>query len=1012
MNVGIRPLCGANGLVGMFRLERVCAGNFAIAPGSGIDIGFPRNPTQSDSDRRDCRPPMKAFLRVIFILGICFLGIVSRSLAVDNEQTPLLVGITWPVEGMVAVEKAASINRFEVDLAIAVARTQGRSVKFRLAPLDLLLRELNEGKIDILPGIARTPDRQKFLDFSVPHSRLQTQIFVRRGSDPINSPADLRGRKVIVVRESYSCEWALKQSFAGDVIQVADLTEGVRRLSSGEGDCLLAKQLNIFAAIQAAGVTNINVRGPPIPELIQDLCIAVRGGNRDLLAAMNEGLFQLKQTGELDQIYEHWLGLLDPANGPFTRYARYLVFALVIVVLLATAAWAAHVIQIRRTRARLAEIEVRVKERTEQLASAKARLEAVLTSTPAAILLMDPSDSEAAGRIVDCNETACRIHGYTKAELIGQSINLLRVETFSVEEFAAIAAELRIKGRRNGLCHHRCKDGTILSIEFYSTLIQIDGRERVLAVDLDVTDRVRTETALRRNEEFQRLVLRATNDGIFDWDVVSDKFVLSERGWQLLGCPRHEEAVSRAAWWDRLHPDDRKQSEELLDRDLREGVPFVHTARYLHQNGSVRWLLCRADTLRDAAGRPARMVGSYSDVTDQKRTDEELQLSRRLRAMGELVGGIAHEFNNLLTPILLQSSLLAENAPRPTESAGQIDSVLDAARRAQALTRQLLQFGRQQDDDPAPQSVAAVVDGTLSLVRSTIDRRIEISLEQEPSLPPVRLNATTFGQVVMNLVLNARDALMEKAAGTSAGWKPQLTVRLAVCEAPERGGRGVTQDMRVRSWLRLSVIDNGAGMPPEVRERIFEPFFTTKAVGQGTGLGLSMVWRVVEDLGGRVEVESVTQRGTEFHLYLPATVDPVITSEPAARLQTASPVGRRRLLLVEDDELVGSVLSKLLQHLGQEVTWVHNGDEAMRRLKENFAGYDAMFTDLNMPGMDGSALVIWAREAGFGGKIVVLSGNITAEAESRLRTVGEVLFLQKPFEFERVKTLMERLWSA
>ena len=619
--------------------------------------------------------PMKAFSSRMFLssVGLFMASISGR--AADNEplsQPPLVAGITWSVADMVPVEKVATINRFEADLSIAVARTQGRSVKFRLAPLNQLLGELAEGKIDFIPGLARTPDRQKQLDFSVPHSRLHTQIFVRRGDKRIHSPADLRDRKVIVVRESYSYQWAVSQGFGAYVIQVADLTEGVHRLAAGDGDCLLAKQLNMFAAMQAAGEKNIEVRGPPIAELLQDLCIAVRGGNRDLLAAMNEGLFQLKQTGELDAIYEHWLGLLDPTNSSFMRYGRAIGFAAAILVLLAGAAWAAHVIQIRRTQARLAEIEIRVRERTEELAAAKARFEAVVTNTPAAILLMDPHDKTHSGRIVDCNETACRMHGYSREELIGQSINLIRIETISSEEFAAIAAELRVrsKSKRNGICRHRCKDGSVLNIEFYSTLIQIDGRERVLAVDLDVTERIRSETALKRNEEFQRLVLRASNDGIFDWDIVANQFALSAHGWQLLGLTETEVPMNRKDWWSRLHPDDKKQADDQLEQHLREGVSFVHTARYLHTNGSVRWLHCRADTLRNAAGQPVRMIGSYSDVTDQKRIDEELQLSRRLRAVGELVGGIAHEFNNLLTPILLQASLLAETATQSPESAG------------------------------------------------------------------------------------------------------------------------------------------------------------------------------------------------------------------------------------------------------------------------------------------------------------------------------------------------------
>ncbi|MFT3782151.1 MAG: transporter substrate-binding domain-containing protein [Nibricoccus sp.] len=955
---------------------------------------------------------MKAFHRLSLWLLVSSL-LLTNVLSAESKPSgppPLLVGVSWARESVVPPEQVGTIDRFEVKLAIAVARTQGRTVKIRLAPLDMLLRELSDGKIDFIPGIARTPDRQKNFDFSVPHNRLHTQLFVRRGYKLINSVADLPGHKVIIVRGSYSHGWAVERGLGANVIEVADLDEGVRRLAAGEGDCLMAKQLNMFAAMKAAGVTNIEVRGPPIQELLQDLCIAVRGGNRDMLATVNEALFQLKQTGELDRLYERWLGLLDMEDRSFARYGRYLIFGVSGLLLLGAAAWAAHMVQLGRTRARLAEIEMRVKERTAELTAAKARFEAVVTNTPATMLLLDPHDQVVPGRIVDCNETACRMHGYSREELLGQSINLIRVETLSSQEFATIISKLRVKKRGSGMCHHRCKDGSLLNIEFYSTLLQIGGQEYVLAVDLDVTDRIRTETALRRNEEFQRLVLRASNDGIFDWDIGADRFVLSAHGWQLLGLAEPTEPGKRKIWRDRLHPDDRKQADDLLEQHLRTGAPFVQTARYLHTNGSIRWLLCRADTMRDVSGQPVRMVGSYSDVTEQKRNDEE----RRLRAMGELVGGIAHEFNNLLTPILLQASSLEETTAPSSEAATQVASVLDAARRAQALTRQLLQFGRSPDHDPAPQSLSTVVNGTLSLVRSTIDRRIEIQQEQEPALPLVRINAVTFGQVVMNLVLNARDALLEKAASAPPDWKPQLKVRVAACSAPDRSGRNITRDLTPCPWLRLSVIDNGAGMPPEIRERIFEPFFTTKAVGRGTGLGLAMVWRVVEDLGGWVEVESLPHRGTEFSLYLPVTAAAAADEVRSSVSEKPNvPVGKHRVLLAEDDEPVGSIVVRIFQRLGHEVVWFQTGDEALKSLRENPAGfYDALFTDLNMPGLGGEALVMSARAAGFTGKIAVVSGNIPSDVEQRLGRIEGVVFLQKPFELERIKSLLARLWSA
>ena len=270
---------------------------------------------------------MKPLFRYRFVCLVSVLALNEQARASTPEPTTqrdLIVGISWTVGSEVPQEKAATIDRFETDLAIAVARTQGRHLIFRLGPLDQLLHELGAGRIDFMPGLARTAERQKSLDFSVPHSRLNTNLFVRRGDASITSADNLVGKKIIVIRESYSHEWATQKGFAPQIILVADLKEGIQRLAAGEGDCLLAQQINIFAAMQAAGINNIEARGTPVADLIQDMCIAVRAGNRDLLAQLNEGLFQLKQTGELDRIFEKWLGLLEPSDVKRARLVRNL----------------------------------------------------------------------------------------------------------------------------------------------------------------------------------------------------------------------------------------------------------------------------------------------------------------------------------------------------------------------------------------------------------------------------------------------------------------------------------------------------------------------------------------------------------------------------------------------------------------------------------------------------------------------------------------------------------------
>ncbi len=934
-----------------------------------------------------------------------------RAAETPAAARPLIVGLSWATEGDLSAEEAARIPRFETELALAIARVQHTEVRFRLAPLDQLFRELEAGKVDFIPGIARTRERLMRFDFSVPHSRLTTNIFVRSGDSRAFEPNHLQGLRIIVVKDGYSHLWAIEQGYGAQLVPVPDILEGVRRLSNGDADCMLAKQLNIYTAMRTARVANIEVRGPPVPDLIQDLCVAVRLGNRDLLARINESLFTLKQTGELDRIYEQWLSLI-PAEGNWAAtHVRLIAAIFACLLALVAGIWILSRLQARQNWVRMAEVERRVTERTEELAATKARFELLLANTPAGIVLIDPHDPVTLGAIVECNEMTGLLHGYTRTELLGASFNILRQEPFTREQFAAIAAEVKDGNRRRGHARHRRKDGAICEIEFHTTGVTLGGRDLLLAVDLDITDRLRAEAALRRTEEFQRLVLQATSDGIFDWEIVDDRFTLSDRGWQMLGFSPGE-LNGRLEWWRRLHPDDLAGADTTLRRHLDGGAPFVHTARHLHKDGSVRWLYCRAHTLRDAAGRPTRMIGSYTDITDLKRIDEELQLSRRLRAVGELTGGIAHEFNNLLTPILLEASMLAEARDLPPDLAAQLGPVREAARRAQALTQRLLQFGRKGGSGVEAVSLAAVIESTLSLVRSTVDRRIDLQAECAADLPSLRLDGATMGQVVMNLVLNARDAVLDKLGDQPApDWRPQIVLRVERRVGPSRAP-GRPADGASRAWQRLSVHDNGPGIPAEIRERVFEPFFTTKSVGQGTGLGLSMVWSAVEEWHGWIDVISEPGDGTEFALWLPddavVPVAPAISAAPAAPRAPAN----RRLLLVDDDALVGATVARLLQHLGYTVEWKRSSEEALTALHDHGAHWDALITDLNMAGLSGEDLVERVRRSGYKGKIVVVSGHITAQAEARLRLAGVAALVQKPFEAQRLKSILAELWPA
>ncbi len=933
----------------------------------------------------------------------------------ETEPGTIVVGIAWTPSSYLPAHKAESLELYEAELARSVARTQGLQVAFKLAPLAELWGDLASGRIDVIPSLARTFERQSLYDVTVPHTRMQTGVFVRKGGPGVRSLRDLAGRRVLVVQGSYSQELVQKLDVKAELLLATSVNDAVKRLAEGEGDCLMTTQDKAFVTIKVLGVKNLVLAGPPLRELIKEHCMFVRDGNRELLAKLNDGLFILKQTGELDRIYEKWMGVLEPPAVSRARAIRYTAIGLGVLLLAGGLGWLAYRTQVMRARTQLAEIERRVAERTEELAASKARFQAVVENTPAGIVLVDLQNTHDGGKVVDCNELTCRMHGYTKEELLGSPYNRLRVKPLTQQQLQQLVADLRARGRRQELTRHRRKDASPLDVEFYATSIVLSGREHLLVIILDVTDRLRAEAALRRTEEFQRLVLQATDDGIFEWDIATDTFKMSERGGEMLGYPQSELPATRKEWVSRLHPDDAAAAEEAWQRHLAGGAPYVHSARFLHRDGRVRWLLCRAQTLRDDLGRPVRMVGSCTDITDLKRLDEELQLSRRLRAIGELVGGIAHEFNNLLTPILLQAGLLSELQEVPQEVVSQLRPISDAARRAQALTQRLLQFGRGPRAEMEHYAFGAIVESTLGLVRTTIDRRIEIRTRCDPGLRPLRLNATTMGQVVMNLLLNARDALLDKLAhGPATTWRPRIEITVDREWGPARIPGLPPNDAAPRPWQCLTVADNGAGIAADIKERIFEPFFTTKSVGQGTGLGLAMVWNSAVEAGGWVEVDSQPDAGTRFRLYFPEErTGPEMPFPPAEIQRRENKAPRqiaRKCLLVDDDEGVGQTISQFLRHLGHEVRWLRNGDEALGELSAATTPWDVFITDLNMAGLGGEALVEAARRAGYRGRIVVISGHVTASADVRLRAAGVESILLKPFEYHQLKTVFQQGW--
>lgn len=315
-----------------------------------------------------------------------------------------------------------------------------------------------------------------------------------------------------------------------------------------------------------------------------------------------------------------------------------------------------------------------------------------------------------------------------------------------------------------------------------------------------------------------------------------------------------------------LHPEVASHLETIIDHARRRHFQRREYALSAHS----LVLDVMAVPLSDVSGTEFRFCIFAADITERKRLDAEIAQSRKLLAVGELVGGIAHEFNNLLTPIMFTVSELQTRWKDDKELQDEVGLIAQASKRAADLTRRLLTFGRRGDAKLEPLHLAQAVDSACALLRPTMDRRICWEIATPPALRPILFNSTDIHQMLLNLMLNARDTLMDKLAGPhESGWQPKITVSLNAFPSEANTLSREIPTRTLLGWQRITVQDNGKGIPAQLVDRIFDPFFTTKEVGKGTGLGLATVWHLVSTSGGRIDVETTPGEGSAFHLWLP-----------------------------------------------------------------------------------------------------------------------------------------------
>lgn len=519
----------------------------------------------------------------------------------------------------------------------------------------------------------------------------------------------------------------------------------------------------------------------------------------------------------------------------------------------------------------------------------------------------------------------------------------------------------------------------------------------------DITDRQRAVDALRESEERFRLLSRATNDAIWDWDLVTGLIWWNEGYSTQFGYPVPSAPLdATASWKDRILPEDREPVLARIEHVIASGEnSWADEYRFLRIDGTYAWVFDRGNVIRNGDGRAVRMVGGMTDVTERRRAQATQLRAQRMESIGTLAGGIAHDLNNLLSPMMMSIELL-RGVCNDEASAELLQTVQTSAARGAALVQQVLSFARGVEGQHVPVSPLLLVRELQHIIRDSFPKSIRVSATHGDDAWSVAGDPTQLHQVLLNLCVNARDAM-------PGGGELRITVENVEVDETLAALHG---DAQPGDYVVIRVADTGTGIAPEVRERMFEPFFSTKDVGKGTGLGLSTTLAIIRSHGGFISVYSEVGTGTTFRVHLPASRTQRVVAAPSGAAPVITGGTGELILVVDDEEAIRRVAQRTLERFGYTVITAANGVEALEVYEQRGREIAVVFTDMAMPEMDGPELIAELRAINPSVRIIGSSGLTSSEGLDREVGSPVMHFVSKPYTADAMLKVMRQVLDA
>jgi PAS domain S-box-containing protein len=868
---------------------------------------------------------------------------------------------------------------YNVELTKAIAREMGLDIEIRLGPWAEIVDEMEEGDIDVIQGMFYLPERDLKFDFTQPHMVNHYVSIVRKGEgDPPTELKDLAGKNIVVEKRDAAHDFLVEKGFGGQISVVETQEDVLRELTEGKHDCGFAVRITSLYLIEEKGWRNLVLGKQAFLPL--EYCYAAPNNHKAILAQLSEGLKILEKSGEYRRLHDKWLGGYEQSPPSLVNALRYSAMVVIplAVILLAILLWSWF---LRR----------KVNAKTRELQKSLEFQRAMIGCSPVALYSIDLD-----GKVLAWNKSAEKIFGWTAEEIIDKPLPIVPED--KKDEFSDFRKKVLQDGAFSGVEVTRLRkdgnlfDGSLSVAPIYNPRGEIIG---IMSAMEDITQRKQAETALRKSEIRYR--------SLFDYSM--DAFLLTAPDGSIL-----EVNPAACAMFGRTADEIKKLGREALvdASDPRLQKALEERAKKGSVFGEITMI--RADNTRfpaeissviymDENGEQRSSI-IIRGITERKRAEEDreklqaqLIQAQKIESVGRLAGGVAHDYNNMLTVILGNTQLMLSEMDKDGAYYGMLLEIREATERSIEITRQLLAFARKQTIMPKVLDLNGIVEGMLKVLRRLIGEDIDLIWQPDTNLWRVKMDPVQIDQILANLCVNSRDAIADVG-------KVTIETENVVLDENYSADR---EGFLPGDYVMLAVSDNGSGMDKETLENVFVPFFTTKEIGVGTGLGLSTVYGIVKQNHGFINIYSEPGKGTTVKIYLPR-----YGHEAEAMVEAQDTVimrgGGETVLVVEDEATVLRLTQKMLERMGYVALTAGMPGEAVKTAEGHDGAIDLLITDVVLPEMSGKDLAAEIMKIRPDIRVLFMSGY-TADVIAHQGVLDEgAAFIEKPFTFQRLTT--------